>query len=44
MVGTFNTTFVTELRLKIPEVNHFAKNLRQTPFDGLIIKLQFSPR
>ena len=25
MAGTFNTTFMTELKLKIPEQNHMAK-------------------
>ena len=29
MAGTFNTT----LKLKLPELNHFAKNLCEMPFD-----------
>ena len=44
MAGTLNTTFVTEIILKLPEVNSFRENLFEMPFDGQIIKLQFNPR
>ena len=34
MAGTFNNTFVTEIILKLLELNHSRKNLRKMPFDG----------
>ena len=37
MARTFDTTFVTELILKLPEMNHSAKN--KMPFDQQTIKL-----
>ena len=37
MAKNFNTSFVTQIILKLPELNHSAEN-------GQIIKLQFNPR
>ena len=44
LAGTFNTTFVTEIILKLLELNQLSENLREMPFDGQIIKLRFNPR
>ena len=40
MAGTFHTTLITEIILKLPELNYSAKfDAKAMPFDGLIIKL-----
>ena len=44
MAGTFNTTFEIKIMLKLPELNHSAKNLREIPFDRQIIKLRSNSR
>ena len=38
MAGTFNTTFVTEITLKLPELNHSAENYKKYYLTNKLLK------